>query len=117
MFRISLFYVVIFFFISCSMKNENKSPIKTDQKHYKVIAYVAGYKDNWGENFEKAKQITHINYAFANIKNGKVILGNEKGADDLIKLNALKKVNPDLKILISVGGWSCSKNFSDAVLT
>ncbi|WP_315818523.1 glycoside hydrolase family 18 protein [Paraflavitalea speifideaquila] len=30
---------------------------------------------------------------------------------------ALKRINPDLKILISVGGWTWSKNFSDAVLT
>ena len=30
---------------------------------------------------------------------------------------ALKKINSDLKILISVGGWTWSKNFSDAVLT
>ncbi len=117
MFRISLFFIVIFLFISCSAKNENKSPVKTDQKHYKVIAYVAGYQNNWGANFEKAKQVTHINYAFANIKDGKVVLGNEKDVEDLQKLNALKKVNSDLKILISVGGWSWSKNFSNAVLT
>ncbi len=104
-------------FLACS-PNENEKPTEiVNEKSYKVIAYVHGYQDNWGSNFEKAKQITHINYAFANIKNGKVILGNEKGADDLIKLNALKKVNPYLKILISVGGWSWSKNFSDAVLT
>jgi chitinase len=32
-------------------------------------------------------------------------------------LSELKKIKPDLKILISVGGWSWSKNFSDATLT
>lgn len=32
-------------------------------------------------------------------------------------LNQLKKINPDLQILISIGGWTWSKNFSDAVLT
>ncbi len=103
-------------FLACSKEN-NESTKKNNQKHYKVIAYVHGYQDNWGTNFEKAKQITHINYAFANIKDGKVVLGDEKDVDDLEKLNALKKVNSDLKILISVGGWSWSKNFSDAVLT
>lgn len=32
-------------------------------------------------------------------------------------LNALKKSNPDLKILISIGGWAWSENFSDAVFS
>lgn len=103
-------------FLACSKEN-NKSTEKNNQKNYKVISYVHGYQDNWGVNFEKAKQITHINYAFANIKDGKVVLGKEKDTDDLKKLNALKKVNSDLKILISVGGWGWSKNFSNAVLT
>jgi len=83
----------------------------------KIIAYVHGWQDNWGDNNEKANQITHINYAFANIKDGKVIQGKENDGEILQKLNALKTVNEDLKILISVGGWSWSKNFSDAVLT
>jgi chitinase len=33
------------------------------------------------------------------------------------RLNNLKKTNPKLRILISLGGWSWSENFSDAVLT
>jgi chitinase len=36
---------------------------------------------------------------------------------NLRKLSELKKINPDLKILISIGGWTWSKNFSDATLT
>ncbi|MCK7535497.1 MAG: glycosyl hydrolase family 18 protein [Marinilabiliales bacterium] len=30
---------------------------------------------------------------------------------------ALKEINPDLKVLVSVGGWGWSGNFSDAALT
>lgn len=83
----------------------------------KVIAYVHGWEDTWGPNFEKAKYITHINYAFANVKGGKVVEGGEEDREVLRKLNGLKKINPELKILISVGGWSWSGNLSDAVLT
>src|SRR4029077_6873502 len=36
---------------------------------------------------------------------------------NLINLKKLKEKNPLLKILISIGGWSWSKNFSDAVLS
>jgi chitinase len=54
-----------------------------------------------------------------------VIFGTDKdliddaqlNARDLENLQKLKNINPDLKILISVGGWTWSKNFSDAALT
>ena len=102
--------------IACS-SDKNTSTTSAISNNYKVIAYVHGWQDNWGANNEKANQITHINYAFANIKNGKVIEGNYSDVETFKKLNQLKRVNKELKILISVGGWSWSKNFSDAVLT
>ena len=90
---------------------------KPKEKDLKVIAYVHRLEDNWGKDFEKALQITHINYAFANIKDGKVIEGNSSDTETFKKLNKLKKVNEHLKVLISVGGWGWSGGFSDAVLT
>ena len=36
---------------------------------------------------------------------------------NLRKLVELKQRNPAIKILISIGGWTWSKNFSDATLT
>ena len=62
--------------------------------------------------------VTHINYAFVNVKDSMAWLTNL--ATDSINfrmLNGLKKQNPSLKILISIGGWSWSDQFSDAVLT
>lgn len=105
---------------SCENQNKaqqivNKNNVINNRK--RVVAYVNSWQNNWGDNYEKAKQITHINYAFANIKDGKVVEGNENDEKVLKKLNNLKEVNRNLKILISVGGWSWSKNFSDAVLT
>jgi len=113
--------LLLFAFIgltSCSnneTKNQKEGEVAIQNK--KVIAYVIGSQNNWGSNNEKAKQITHINYAFANIVNGKVVEGYASDVENLKKLNTLKQVNKDLKILISVGGWSWSKNFSDAALT
>ena len=116
-----LIVLLLFAFIclvSCS-SNETKSIAdgEVEIQNKKVIAYVMGGNNNWGINNKKATQITHINYAFANIKNGKVVEGYESDEENLKKLNQLKQVNKDLKILISIGGWSWSKNFSDAVLT
>jgi len=105
----------VFLCMGCAEKEKSNNII--ENQDYKIIAYVHGWKDNWGENGKKALQITHINYAFANIKEGKVIEGRETDKEAIKKLNQLKSVNKQLKILISVGGWGWSKNFSDAVLT
>src|SRR6202000_1736692 len=52
------------------------------------------------------------------VKDNRAFLTNIKTDTTNFKnLLKLKKDNPDLKILISIGGWSWSKNFSDAVLT
>ena len=116
-------FLIIFFsfflIVSCDENKVNKQIENNDNSNHKkkVVAYVNSWQDNWGENNEKAKQITHINYAFANIKEGKVVEGNIGDVENLKKLNHLKQVNKDLKILISIGGWSWSKNFSEAVLT
>jgi len=64
-----------------------------------------------------AEKLTHINYAFANLKNGQIVNGFDFDERNYQLLQSLKKRNPDLKILSSVGGWTWSGGFSDAVLT
>ena len=114
---ILLYTCSLFIFLSCTSKKNENLEQNTNLTNKKVIAYVNSWQDNWGDNFEKANLITHINYAFANIKDGEVIEGKHTDFEVIKKLIKLKKKNKDLKILISVGGWSWSKNFSDAVLT
>lgn len=84
-----------------------------------VIAYVGGFRGLIANPESIAvEKITHINYAFVDVQHGQAWLTNL--ATDTInfrKLNALKSRNPDLKILISIGGWAWSENFSDATLT
>ena len=83
-----------------------------------VIGYVGGFHGLLNTSNIEAKMLTHINYAFVDIKDGKAALGNEKtDTTNFRQLNLLKADNPELKILISIGGWAWSENFSDAVLT
>ncbi|SFN59098.1 glycoside hydrolase family 18 protein [Salegentibacter flavus] len=96
----------------------NNLEIQSQEKNNKkIIGYIVGgnVDDKFGEI--SPERLTHINYAFANIKDGKIIFGNSKDEERLKKINSLKETNPDLKILISVGGWAWSGGFSEAVAT
>lgn len=99
-----------FFFNNLHLKAQGK-------QEKKIVAYIIS--DNVNDKFDEisAEKLTHINYAFANIKDGKIIEGNPEDVERLKKINNLKDENPDLKILISVGGWTWSGGFSEAVAT
>ena len=64
-----------------------------------------------------AEKLTHINYAFSNIDDGKLVEGFPFDKQNYALLQSLKTRNPDLKILSSVGGWTWSGNFSDMALS
>jgi chitinase len=100
----------------CAKTNETDSEKK--QTRPAVIGYVGGFHGLLDVDNIEANKLTHINYAFVDVKNGEAFLTNEKtDSTNFRKLNLLKQQNPDLKILISIGGWAWSENFSDAVLT
>jgi chitinase len=64
-----------------------------------------------------AHSLTRINYAFANIKDGRMVTGFKSDAANFALLTGLRKENPSLTVLVSVGGWLWSTNFSDVCLT
>jgi chitinase len=64
-----------------------------------------------------ARGLDRINYAFASTKDGRLVSGSQADVQNLALLVALKKENPSLRILISVGGWLGSGDFSDIALT
>ena len=99
---------------SCQKKSELPPPSKKKV----IVGYVPGFRGNLDRLSIDASKLTHINYAFVDVKDSMAWLTNiETDTINFRILNKLKKVNPDLKILISIGGWAWSGNFSDAVLT
>ncbi len=91
---------------------------------YKVVGYSiswGAYTRNYMPSDVDPTKLTHLNFAFANIEGGKVVIGDgnvdSSGKNNFRQLRQLKKKNPNLKTLISVGGWTWSKHFSDVALT
>jgi len=62
-------------------------------------------------------KLTRINYAFSNILNGRMVIGSPADAQNFALLRSLRNRNPNLTVLVSVGGWLWSTNFSDMALT
>ena len=85
---------------------------------------IVGYYASWAaySGYTPAsipEQVTHVTYAFANIGADLKIAMGDPTIDpaNFEKLKTLKQQRPDLKTLISIGGWSWSDKFSDAALT
>ncbi len=97
-------------------KDETQDEPELPGIDYKLIAYVPGWG---GMDFSEIQieKLTHINYAFANIKDGRIHMETEDDSLLLSQLVELKQRNPDCKILISVGGAEFSTLFSDVALT
>ncbi len=82
-----------------------------------VIGYVFKRDDLIQPGEIAAEKLTRINYAFALIQEGRIVNGYANDDQNLATLVALKQKNPSLTVLISVGGWLGSGNFSDVALT
>ncbi|HWM65551.1 MAG TPA: glycoside hydrolase family 18 protein [Steroidobacteraceae bacterium] len=86
----------------------------TTQAQPRVVAYLASWS---GAPVNHPEKLTHLNVAFAHIdKASRVVLDSAAMAQRLVDLQNLKKQNPQLKIIVSVGGWQ-AEGFSDAALT
>jgi chitinase len=86
----------------------------SQQKNYKVIAYYTGN----GETIKQypVKELTHIIYSFLKLQNDTLTFANDDQRHIVEQLVDLKKENPSLKIMVSLGGWGgcapCSELFS-----
>ena len=89
-------------------KTDSETKAKVDSVHPRIIiAYVTSGSDVMPD----PNSMTHINYAFGHVNqtfNG-IDVANP---DRLHQISALKQQNPDLKVILSVGGWG-SGRFSE----
>ncbi|HVX04201.1 MAG TPA: glycoside hydrolase family 18 protein [Rhodanobacteraceae bacterium] len=80
--------------------------------HYRVIGYATGWNPVQDKDLRK---IDTLIFAFAKVEAGRVVL-DAAAAKRLQPVIALKSRDPQLKVDISVGGWSAG-GFSEAART
>lgn len=81
---------------------------------YKVIAYYTGN----GENIKQypLQKLTHVIYSFLRLQNDTLTFRDEQQRNTVRQIVELKKQYPNLKVMVSVGGWGgcapCSALFA-----
>ncbi len=90
--------------------------VQVQAQRHKVIAYYTGN----GETIRQypVKKLTHIIFSFLKLQHDTLTFHNDQQRKTVEQLIALKKDHPQLKIMVSVGGWGgcapCSELFSSA---
>lgn len=83
-------------------------------KNITVIAYYAGDANHI--DAYPVEELTHIIYSFTHLKGNEISVANKNDSATIKHLVSLKKRNPKLKIILSMGGWGgcepCSEVFS-----
>jgi chitinase len=94
-----------------------RKPVVRSPRLPQIIAYIFPRDRVLQPSDVDAPKLTRINYAFANIQDGRIVIGAPVDEANFATLVGLKQQNASLQVLISVGGWLWSGNFSDMALT
>lgn len=96
---------------------QSQSPAASNKKNA-PLAVIAYYSGDAGEiDKYPVEKLTHIIYSFCYLKDGKLVTGSTTAGNTIKKLVSLKKKQPGLKILLSLGGWGGCKDCSEAFST
>ena len=103
---IKRFVVALTALLGCLSVSSVKAQ-EVQDKDYVVVAYVT----SWSRIMPDPFTMTHINYAFGHVNDtfDGVRIDNSRRLKSIV---GLKTVNPDLKVMLSVGGWG-SGRFSE----
>lgn len=85
-------------------------------KPLEIIAYVHGSAQEISAG--AIEELTHLNYSFLRWNGSRLVVGGTRDSLAIVSLVRLKDRNPELKIILSVGGWGgcepCSELFASS---
>ena len=84
-------------------------------KEFAVIAYYFG-RTTMIDSFEIEK-LTHLIFCFCHLKGNRLMVNSARDSATILRMVALKKRNPHLKVILSLGGWGGCQNCSPVFST
>ncbi|MDH6358887.1 glycoside hydrolase family 18 protein [Parabacteroides sp. PF5-9] len=102
-----LLLIHLVLFMGACAGNKSANETATNKQEKVIVAYVT----SWSDGIPETKHITHINYAFGHVNETFDGVRIDK-EDRLRQIVGLKSNHPELKIMLSIGGWG-SGRFSE----
>lgn len=106
--HLSLLFLVVLTSYLVSAQSSNA-------RHLAVIGYYAGRATDV-DSFPTEK-LTHVIFSFCHLNGNKIWIQNARDSATLIALAGLKAKHPQLKVIVSMGGWGGCKSCPDVFST
>ena len=102
--KTNIYFITVLIFINLGINAQRG-------KDFRIIAYYAGSAEKIHEY--EVEKLTHFIYCFGQLSKNKIHFGHSNDTMALINMQKLKSRNPNLKIMISLGGWGGCKTCSE----
>lgn len=101
--------LILFLLTAATFARSQTSPL--------VIAYVFPQNSTLTASQFQPHTLDRINYAFSKIEDGRMTVSSPTDSANFAILDAVRAQDPSLKVLVSVGGWLGSGQFSHMAAT
>lgn len=106
---------ILAFFIALALLGSTVQAQSSNAKRLAVIGYYAG-RPTAVDSFPLEK-LTHVIFSFCHLNGNKLWIQNSRDSATLVALVAEKAQHPQLKVIVSLGGWGGCQTCPDVFAT